>query len=319
MILEVRHLLIVQAVHEEGTVSRAARRLSLTQPAVSRALGEIEARLRVSLFERTGKRMVLTSKGATVLRTAEAVLPEIARAEQELGLIRTGEQGVLSLTTECYNCYRWLPPILAAFRIEFPLVSIQIVPEASLAPFDALQQGRVDLAITHSSPPSGLVARRLFNDELLAIVPADHALAGKEFLTAADFVDECLILQVEPEQSGFVRGVLRPAGIQPSRILNLRLTEAVLWAVASGLGISVLPRWTVSAEIEAGTLVGVRIQPEGLHRTWSAVYPAHRATNRALLAVVAHLEARALATVATFSRSTSVGVPAPRPTQPKVA
>src|SRR5215510_4912718 len=107
--LEIRHLRLVAAIAEEGGVTRAGNRLHLTQSALSHQLRDVEDRLGSALFERVGKRMILTDAGERLLRTARVVLDEIHQAEHDIRRASSGRQGVLRIATQCYTNYHWLP------------------------------------------------------------------------------------------------------------------------------------------------------------------------------------------------------------------
>lgn len=294
MILEARHLRAIEAIHREGTVTAAARRLHLTQSAVSHLVRDLEDRLGVELFVRD-RGMELTPEGERLLSAARVVLDELQRAEHDLEQLKAGYRGVLRLTTECYTCYHWLPAILERFRAEFPEVDLQIVPEATSDPVAALLDGALDLAILHrpASDPE-LVLRELFTDEIVAAVAPDHRLAASSWLDPEDFGDETLILHNGPEDSTVVREFLRPAGVEPRRALALQLSEAVVEAAKSGMGVTVMARWAVSPQVAAGGLVAVPLGRSGLHRTWYAAMPRHRADALAIRALVDLLERDAL-------------------------
>lgn len=280
--LEVRHLEIVQAIARAGSVTAAAKRLHLTQPAVSHALGDLEARLGVSLFVREPRGMRITPEGDRLLDAARVVLEEVGRAEQDLQLYRSGRQGILRVSTECYTCYHWLPPILTRFSERFPDVAIQIAPEATRRPLEALGEERLEMAIVHSDVDDPeLIAEDLFTDELVAAVPPGHPWAGSEIVTPEAFADQALLLHSDPETSIVVTEFLDPAGVRPARLLALQLTEAVLQSVKSGLGVTAMARWAVQPDVEAGELVTLRLGPEGVHRRWRLATRkdrAHRAT-----------------------------------------
>ena len=114
MDLEIRHLRLVAAVADVGSLTRAGDRLHLTQSALSHQLRDIEARLGAALFLRVGKRLVLTPAGERLLASASDVLERLEQAEQDIREMGRDRAGVLRLTTECYTCYHWLPPLLLA-------------------------------------------------------------------------------------------------------------------------------------------------------------------------------------------------------------
>lgn len=291
MVLEIRHLRVVDAIRREGTVTRAARALHLTQPAVSHALIELEQRLGVELFRRDRKRMVPTPEGERLLRSSALVLEELIRVERELEQYRDGYRGVVRISTQCYTCYNWLPPLLKQFRTRHPDVMVEIVPEAKSDPVTALLEHRLDLAILFEDPGAPeLAVRALFGDELMAIVPPGHAWVDRPFVTAEDFADEHLVSQSPPPDSTLRAQVLAPAGVEPRQWAVIPLTEAVIQTVASGLGVSVLPRWLAEPEIEAGRLVAVRVTSSGLQRTWYAAARRERMSSPAIADLVRDLK-----------------------------
>lgn len=291
MVLEIRHLRVVEAIRREGTVTRAARFLHLTQPAVSHALIELEQRLGVELFRRDRKQMVPTPEGERLLRSSTIVLDELSRVERELEQYREGYRGVVRISTQCYTCYNWLPPLLKQFRLRHPDVTLEIVPEAKEDPVAALLDHRLDLAILFEDPGiKGLTAQRLFGDELVAIFPPGHAWTARPFVRAEDFEGEHLISQSPRDDSLFRAQVLAPAGVEPSQWSVIPLTEAVIQTVASGLGVSVLPKWLVGPELQAGRLEWAPVSEHGVQRTWYAAVRDEGMGTRAITDLVADLK-----------------------------
>src|SRR5262245_13290670 len=183
LLLEIRHLQLVRAISEEGGVTRAGRRLHLTQSALSHQLRDAEERLAARLFERIGKRMVLTVAGERLLRSARAVLEELARAEQEIRRDAAGEGGRLRLTSQCNTVFHWLPSRIRLFHRAHPDVDIQVVAGAADDPIPLLLEGAIDLAIVFGSlRDPRLALRPLFRDEMVAVLRPGHRLARRPFL-----------------------------------------------------------------------------------------------------------------------------------------
>lgn len=295
MILEIRHLRAVDAIAREGTVTAAAERLHLTQSAVSHLLKDLEERLGVELFRRE-RRMVPTEEGRRVLETASRVLEEVERAEYDVRRLRDGYRGVIRLATECYTCYHWLPSILHEFSAAHPGIDLQIVSEATLDPLGAIREGKLDVAVVHRPPvdDARIAVAELFADELVAAVRPDHPLAGRPWLEPEDLTDQTLILHSEPEDSAVVRTFLDPAGARPARILELRLSEAVIEATKAGIGVTVMARWAIAPQVDAGALVELRLSEDGLRRTWHAAMASRRADWPPMRSLVGLLERDAL-------------------------
>ena len=272
MKLEIRHLKLIKAVAQEGSVTRAGSRLHLTQSALSHQLRDAEERLGAPLFTRLNKRMILTPAGERLLSSADTVLDEIKRAEEDIRQIALSREGILRLSTQCYTCYHWLPAMLELFQQKYPRTEVQIIVEATRRPIEALLDGKLDLAIVSSPQRNNKVTYKpLFQDELVAIVKPDHPLASRPFLRAQDFLDEHLIVYAMPREENMIfQKFLMPASISPRRVSQVQLTEAIIEMVKAGLGLSIMARWAVAPQLRDGTLCAVRLTSKGLHRQWSA-------------------------------------------------
>ena len=274
MDLEVRHLRLVSAVAEVGSLTRAGDRLHLTQSALSHQLRDIESRLGAALFLRVGKRLVLTPAGERLLATARDVLDRLDRTEQDIHQMGKARAGMLRLTTECYTCYHWLPPLLVRYRKRFPEVEVRIDVGATGRPLDMLLAGKLDLAIM-SSPVRDrrLVSRPVFDDELVVVAARNHRFAKQTHVRLSDLRDETLYVYPPKEESRVLQEVLVPSGHVPARVEEVMLTESIAELVKAGLGVSVLARWAVQPLVDAGSLVIRPLTARGLRREWRAVMP----------------------------------------------
>ena len=272
MDLEVRHLRLVSAVAELGSLTRAGDRLHLTQSALSHQLRDIESRLGAALFLRVGKRLVLTPAGERLLATARDVLDRLDRTEQDIHQMGKARAGMLRLTTECYTCYHWLPPLLVRYRKRFPQVEVRIDVGATGRPLDMLLAGKLDLAIM-STPVRDrrLVSRPVFDDELVVVAARDHRFAKQTHVRLSDLRDETLYVYPPKEESRVLQEVLVPSGHVPARVEEVMLTESIAELVKAGLGVSILARWAVQPLVDAGSIVIRPLTARGLRRQWRAV------------------------------------------------
>src|SRR6185503_16966007 len=274
MDLEVRHLQLVAAVADVGSLTRAGDQLHLTQSALSHQLRDIESRLGAALFLRVGKRLVLTPAGERLLTSAKDVLERLRQTEHDIRAMGRDRAGVLRITTECYTCYHWLPPLLLRYRRKFPRVEVRIDVEATRRPIAMLLAGKLDLAIISSTVNDRrLVSRPLFSDELVVIASRRHRFAQQTHVKIAEMRDETLYIYPPREESRVLQDVLLPAGAAPARIEEVTLTEAITELVKAGLGVAVLARWAVQPLVDAGALVARPLTARGLHRQWRAVMP----------------------------------------------
>jgi len=270
MHLEVKHLRLVDAIADQGSVTRAATRLHLTQSALSHQLREIEDRLGAQLFLRVNRRLVLSPAGQCVRDAAKAVLPQLERAEVDIGRLAANEDGMIRVSTACFTCYRWLPPLIKQFHVQYPKIAVEIVPEATRRTVDALISSEIDLALIYEK----LRDRRLsfsevFEDEIVVITSPDHPLAKKRIVDPGDLAEETVILHTAPAESLFAAS-LTEAHVTPKKYMTVTLTEAIVEMVRAGIGVSAVPRWIVRREIDDGYIAALRFTRRRLMRRWFA-------------------------------------------------
>jgi len=278
MELEVRHLQLVAAVADVGSLTRAGDHLHLTQSALSHQLRDIEARLGAALFHRHGKRLVLTPAGEHLLQSARDVLERLRQTEDTIRHLGNERRGVLRITTECTTCYHWLPRLLTAYRERFPSVEVRIEVEATARPIERVLDGTVDLALM-STPirDRRLTVRQVFTDQVVVIASPQHRLAAARRVALKDLDSETFFIYPPRAESLFLHQVLMPAGVMPARVEEVKLTEAIIELVKANFGVSALARWAVQPFLDAGSIVALPITAKGLQRRWAAVMFKHLA------------------------------------------
>jgi len=272
MDLEVRHLRLIAGIAEAGSMTKAATGLHLTQSALSHQLRDIESRFNTAFFLRVGKRMVLTAAGRRVLESAGRILDELGRVEEDIRQLAQQRDGMIRVATQCNTGYHWLPPLLARFNRKHPRVSVSIMADATDRPVQALVNGQIDLAIlTNDVIDPRLRLRRLFTDEMVALVSRQHPWASRAWVSPRQLPTEHLLLYSSaPEESFVLRRILGPAGLTPTRFTFIMLTEAMIEMAKAGLGVAVLPRWSAQAAIATRSIVPLSITRRGIRRNWTA-------------------------------------------------
>ena len=247
MYLELRHLRSLKAIHETGSLARAAERLCLTQSALSHQIKALEGHFDVPLYHRRHRPLTLTAAGQDLLALAGRLLPEVEAAEHRLRRMAHGDSGRLHITIECHSCFEWLIPTLDDYRRDWPEVEVDIRLGTHFDPLPALARGDIDLVITSDRVEAANIAFvPLFDYEAVAVLANDHPLAGHAALAPADFREQTLITYPVPQErlDVFSRFLL-PAGIMPAAVRQSELTAMILQLVASRRGIAVLPDWVV--------------------------------------------------------------------------
>ncbi|MCV6584326.1 MAG: LysR family transcriptional regulator [Marinibacterium sp.] len=247
MHIEFRHLRTIKAIHDCGGLARAADQLNITQSALSHQIKGLEDQAGVELFVRRSKPMRLSAAGLRLLRLAEQVLPQVEALQDEFINLRAGRSGRMHIAIECHACFEWLFPVLEAFRKDWGDVDVDIRPGLAFDALPALQKEEVDLVV--SSDPEvipGVEFIELFDYAPVFVASAQHPLAEKPFVEAADFRGEVLITYpVERTRLDVFSQLLIPAKVEPAAIRQVELTAVILLLVASNRGVAVLPDWVV--------------------------------------------------------------------------
>src|SRR6266540_3786574 len=183
--MEIKHLRLIKAIVEEGSITKAIDKLHLTQSALSYQLKEAEQQLGAKIFLRVNKKMVLTRAGEKIYETALEVLEKLSSTEQHIKKLIYGETGEIRLSTECYSGYHWLPSVMKQFQLLYPNIELKIIVEATHYPLQKLLAGALDVAIISDPVKDDHIKYfELFQDEMVAIVSQNHGWAEKKFVTA---------------------------------------------------------------------------------------------------------------------------------------
>ncbi len=263
--LELRHLKTIVALAETGNLSKAAKRVHLSQPAVSYQIRAVEDYYKIELFERKSDPLRLTAAGERFVELAYQVTRCVQDGERDLARIAQGQAGQLRIAVECHSCFDWLMPAMDAFREHWPQVELDLVSGFHPDPIGLLGENRADLVIvSRALKRPDVVFHPLFSYEVLALLSRHHPLTRKPYLTARDFKTETLVTYPIPDDRlDLVREVLLPAKVNPARRAT-ELTVAILQLVASGRGVAALPGWAVQPYLDRKYVVWKPVGKSGL-------------------------------------------------------
>ena len=269
MFLELRHLRTLLALTETGSLAAAARRLHLTQSALSHQLRALERHYDQPLVLRGTRPQRLTPAGESLLALAQEVLPKIEAVDRRLREGRAPAR--FHLTLECHACYDWLLPLLDDFRDRWPDLEVDI----RLGRFEALPDlisGEVDLVITSDpAPHRSLAFLPLFDYQALLALSPDHPLTRLKRIQPHHLAEETLITYpVPPERLDVFTRFLQPAGVTPAAVRHCELTAVILQLVAGRRGVAVLPDWVLEQARRAGRLATRPLGRRGLRGTMHA-------------------------------------------------
>jgi DNA-binding transcriptional LysR family regulator len=252
-------LRIFVAVATREHVTQAAHELNLTQSATSAAVAALEARYQTRLFDRVGRRIVLTAAGKAFLVEARAVLARAAAAETVLDDLAGLKRGQLALAASQTIAGYWLPAFIHRFNSAHPAITLQLSIGNTEQVAAHVREGSADLGFVEGEvDDSVLAAQPVAEDEMVLVGPIDHPLCRAPQVTAADLGSARWVLR---EQGSGTRAVLEAAlaqlGVDSDQLdvaFDLPSNEAVRGAVEAGAGVTVLSRLVVMRAVKAGLL-----------------------------------------------------------------
>ncbi|HEY9765643.1 MAG TPA: LysR substrate-binding domain-containing protein [Chroococcales cyanobacterium] len=270
---------------EELNFTQAARRLSLSQPAISQQIKEIEEDLGVSLFDRRGRTILLTPAGEKLRPLADALLKKVLSVREELEEFRGVPQGSLQIGAgNAVGIYQ-LPRVLGHFAQHYPGIRISLQLGDTVAILRGLRDGNLDLAVVEEEPSSeqiqGLTKTPYIEDELVLIAHPDHEWAGRGAIALEELGKAWFVVR-KPNCpiNVLIKNHLAEAGFDPNR-LNIRFefgnTEGIKRTVMAGLGVGFASSFSVLKEINAKYLVKVNVEGLKIDRTIWLVHPSQMA------------------------------------------
>ena len=243
MSLTLHQFEVFQRVAVTGSFTRAAADLRLSQPVVSRTIGDIERLLGARLLERTTRSVEMTAAGREFLAVADSILDTYRLGLRHFSAYRAGEYGHVTIAALPSVAAVLLPPIVAGFLAEHPGITLHLLDGTTREVLEHLRSGAADLAVTDQSPASAaLDVHPLAEDRVLAVLPAGHRHSWRPELTWADLATERFIAF---SQDSSVRRLtdlgFAQAGVEPETLVETRAVATAGGMIAAGLGISAMP------------------------------------------------------------------------------
>lgn len=266
--MTIRHLKTFCAVCEEGGVTRAAEKLCVAQPSVSQTIGELERYYGVSLFDRVGRRLVLTPEGERLRVKAQEAIASFSEFEEAAR--DTNARHVIRIGSSVTAGQMVLPRLIAAIEATLDRAECRAIADSAAAVEQLVEEGSLDFALVEGSVSRALAAEAVFSDRLMAVCSAGMKI--KNTLSPAELVSLPLLLRRRGSASrDLLDERLSALGLKAQPKLSSSSNSVLLAAAREGLGVAVLPEALVAADLSAGRLKEVRIQGLELSRRWFAV------------------------------------------------
>jgi len=271
--LDVRHLLMLEAIAACTSLADAARRLSITPSALSHRMREAERRIGTPLFARTARKPQLTDAGVRLLNVAIGVLRTLDEAEKEVAAGPATRVDVVRLAASTLSSYEWLPGLMRTLQNEAPSIDVEVVLDVAVDPISALRDGIIDLAVIPSQVSTTTLASiSLFDDEMIVLLPTGHPKAARHWLDAQDLIDEVYVTDGTARETGReYERLFGPAGVQPRRMLRAGPVENIIALVKAGFGVTISTRACAQQHLRGEELTAIPLTQHGLFVTWHAL------------------------------------------------
>jgi DNA-binding transcriptional LysR family regulator len=267
--MEIRQLKAFLAIAEAKTFTAGARRVNVTQAAISMQIRQLEDEVGLPLLTRTPRRVILTEAGEYLLDRARKILREHDSALAEIAEVAGAEHGRLRIgSASAMFATQQLPFIMQKLKQKFPNADLTVSSGTSQRLVDKIMHGEVDMAfISLPVDNPNITTELLFSDEIIAIAHPKHILASEKYISAATLAGENLILG---ERGGNTRRMVdeffAAANVKPNITMELSRQEAINQMVEMGLGVGLAGAKTVAREIREGRLISWYI--EGAEIKW---------------------------------------------------
>ena len=253
--MELRHLRYLLAVADELHFGRAADRLNMSQPPLSRQIRELEDEIGFAIFRRGYHAVELTDAGRVYVTQIRGILHALETATQEAADVAAGRSGRLRVGHGTYLPGAYLSRVLAAFQQAAPRVAVDLVDGPSTRVLPALQGKSIDIAFVGAPPDgAGLMLKKLWRDTLVIAVPQDRPYATAPLAHLAQIAHENFVLCPTSNEAwcrALIESIFGEAGFTPRVLQTVENKQTALDLVAEGIGVSIVQS-LVAAERSQG-------------------------------------------------------------------
>jgi len=268
--IDSRQLRAFLSLAKNGSFTVAARELCLTQSAVSHSIRALEEDLSCRLFDRMGKKILLTLAGEQLLPHAENIFSKMETARSELKKLNEWGQSRLRICASTTACQYILPSVLREIQKLFPNIQITIEPGDTLDAIRLLRNKQIDCAIClEPTKEEGFDFRPLFTDELQFLVGSEHPWAKNGRVERQEIGAQKFVLYNKGTLTfQLIEDYFRREQLSVNTVIELRSMDAIKELVKIGLGISILAPWVAAKEIEEQSLRAFPLGRRKLTRQW---------------------------------------------------
>lgn len=289
--MNLNRLLTFHKAAEELNFSTAAQKLSITQPAVSAQIHNLEEDLGVKLFNRIGRIIALSEAGEVLSSFSRRIFRLLDEAESVMDELRLVRRGTLKIGTTTTYAGHIMPPLLSRFQTEFPMVKVILHEGSSMDIAKRVAKLEIEVAVVaYSGNLKNVQFNLLRQEELVLVLPAGHPLASRKSVSIKALAKEKFILREKGSSTRLImRNLFRQHRINPPVVFETSNVDFIKEQVANGMGVSFLTRSAVAEELASGRMATVKLKEDKLKlEIYSAIRIGHELSQpaRAFLDIV---------------------------------
>ncbi|MFP6799801.1 MAG: LysR substrate-binding domain-containing protein [Pseudomonas sp.] len=290
--MNLHHLKVFLAIAQSGSISAGAARLFISQPAVTREIRELEARLRLPLFDRQSRGVTLTAAGQRLLPYAERIFALEQAAERDLQAFANLGCGELYLGASATLGSYLLPALISDFHQQYPDLQLSLQIDNTAASLQQLEDNATTLAFIEGPfAPEQFSHRHLGTDALLPIASPSHPLAKQAAVSPSELAAASLLIR---EQGSGTRATLEQAyqalGLRPRIAMALGNSEALKRSLLAGQSVAWISELAVQEELRSGQLCRLPVSDLQINRDLHAVWRREHSLSPAALALLEQVE-----------------------------
>lgn len=259
--MELRQMEFFLQVVTEKSFTKAAQKLFVAQPAISKSIQKLEKELGVYLFKRGEKSIALTAEGERFLQYAQTIMEQVRMAKLEMAELAGLEKGEVTLGIPSMAGSYYFPNIIVDFKNRFPKLDISILEAGTKEIHRMLEEGEIDLGVVvvDNNTSSQLEILPFLNEEMVICVPSTHPFANKQAVPLEELAEEPLVLFKEGYyQRDIIHLAAEKKGIEPTIILETNQISLTKSLTRKGLGITLFLKMVISDDPD---LVPVSLEP----------------------------------------------------------
>ncbi len=291
--MDLRQLEILQAIAETGSFTACGKKLHVSQSAISRQISLLEDELGEPLFQRVGRRVLMTPAAESLVQLGKRVFQDVRDTVGTITDRTRALRGTLRLAGGMTVCLYVFPPLLKHLKRVHPQLDVRLTVATAVRSVEEIRAGRVDAGLlTLPVEESDLVTVPVLREELLLLTMPAHPLARQKHIEPSDLSGEPFVLF---ESGSATRRVIDSffvtEKVEPTVVMETENVEIIKAMVKTGLGVGIVPYQAVAREVKAGQLFCARIEGHELIRETGWVYARANRVPRVIHELLAAFEA----------------------------